>query len=175
MRLNVPAKARYCEAEPTGSGSTASAPAPTAVAATPRGEQTASALLDSALSAMLAKQSVHLACTMPTKTGAYVESIDVGTASGRVASTEGDVSITNMRAAWAQGVSVYGVSGGAPSSGGPPGATKSVYIAAAGAPLPASVTEHSNTGTATCEFSGWNEPLHLTAPANVIPITSIPA
>ncbi len=76
-------------------------------------------------------------------------------------------------ATWAQGVSVYGVTGDAPSSFGK-GATESVYIAAAGAPLPVSVTTHSSNGSRTCDYSGWDEPLNLTAPANVVPITAIP-
>ncbi|MGH3246506.1 MAG: hypothetical protein ACRDOI_09875, partial [Trebonia sp.] len=69
---------------------------PTAVALTPRSAQGASTLLDSALSAMLARTSVHLACSTPSAAGVFVESIDVGVASGRDASTEGDVSITSV-------------------------------------------------------------------------------
>jgi hypothetical protein len=73
----------------------------------------------------------------------------------------------------AQGVPVYGVSGQLPSSRGQAG-TQTVYIAATGAPLPVSETIHSSGGTGTCDYSGWGKPLHLTAPANVIPVTAIP-
>ncbi|MGH3253167.1 MAG: hypothetical protein ACRDOI_44090, partial [Trebonia sp.] len=74
---------------------------------------------------------------------------------------------------WDQGVPVYGVTGDAPSFLGK-GTTESVYIAATGAPLPVSVTRHATKGTTTCHYSGWGEPLNLTAPANVVPITAIP-
>jgi len=243
-----PSAAASTSAKPSRAASTASAPTPTAVASTPRSAQGASTLLDSALSAMLARKSVHLACSTPSSAGVFVESIDAGVASGRNASTEGDVSITNVlvdgiaylstntagvfasegipeaeagklaagewlsigpgqsyghvyldyanaiegmtvadqteflrltgplkrtAATWAQGVSVYGVTGDAPSSFGK-GATESVYIAATDAPLPVSVTRHSSNGTRTCDYSGWDESLNLTAPANVVPITAIP-
>lgn len=241
--------AASASAKPSSGASTASAPAPTTVAPTPRGKQTAATLLDSALSAMLAKQSVHLACTTTSSTGVSTESMGVGVASGRDASSEGDVSIVNMLvdgiayistntagifaaqgipqaeaeklaggewlsirpgqsyghvyldysnaiegmtiadqadflrltgslkrtgATWAQGASVYGVSGDAPPSAWKGATTESVYIAATGAPLPVSVTVHLSSGTRTCDFSGWDEPLNLTAPGNVVPITAIP-
>ena len=228
--------------------SAASAPTPTAVASRPSGEQASSALLVSAITAMLARQSVHLGCTTHSSSGGSVDSIDVGVASGRIATTEGDVSITTMLAdgiayvsintagVWvsegvpqaeadklaagkwlsigpgqsygnrdlsytnaikamsiagqadnlrltgplkstgattAQGVPVYGVSGDAPSSAGQ-AATESVYIAATGAPLPVNLTAHASGGTITCDFGGWDEPLRLTAPTNVVPITAIP-
>jgi hypothetical protein len=73
----------------------------------------------------------------------------------------------------AQGVPVYGVSGQLPSFRGQAG-TQTVYIAATGAPLPVSETIHSSGGTGTCDYSGWGKPVHLTAPANVIPVTAIP-
>jgi hypothetical protein len=72
-----------------------------------------------------------------------------------------------------QGISVYGVSGGGPASYGK-GVTESVYIAATGAPLPVSETMHTSSDTTTCNYSGWGEPLNLTAPTNVVPVTSIP-
>ena len=96
------------------------------------GEQTASALLDSALSAMLAQQSVHMACTTSSSTGSNVDTVNAGVAA------------------------------------------QTVYIAATGAPLPVSETIHGSDGTSTCDYSGWGKPLHLTVPANVIPVTAIP-
>jgi hypothetical protein len=33
---------------------------------------------------------------------------------------------------------------------------------------------HSSNGTRTCDYSGRDEPLNLTAPANVAPTTAIP-
>lgn len=70
--------------------STASVPTPTAVASTPRGAQTASALLDSALSAMQAQQSFHVACTATSSTGTTTDSLDSGVASARDVSDQGD-------------------------------------------------------------------------------------
>lgn len=78
--------------------------------------------------------------------------------------------LTRTAATTAQGVSVYGVTGDAPT----PGVTESVYIAATGAPLPVRVTRHTSNATATCDYSRWGQPLNLTAPANVVPVTSIP-
>lgn len=248
-----PSAAASTSAEPSAAASTAQAPTrtqtPTAVASTPRSAQSASALLDSALSAMQAQQSVHVVCSTPDSQGVSVDSKDAGVASGRVATTEGDLSITtvlvdgiayvntNTAGVWvtegipqaeagklapgewvsfkpgqsygskylsyanaiegmtvadqaaylqltgsltrtaatsAQGVSVYGVTGDAPPSSGT-GATESVYIAAAGAPLPVRVTVHSSSGTTTCDYSGWDESLNLTAPTNVVPVTAIPS
>lgn len=243
-----PSAAASTSAKPSSGASTVSAPTPTAVASTPRGEQTASALLDSALSAMQAQQSVHMACTSSSSAGSDVDTIDVSVASGRIASNDGDFSITNMLvggiayvstdnagvwesegipqaeaeklaagewlsigpgqsygnkylyyaeasadltvadqadllrlsgplertgATTAQGVPVYGVSGQVPSSRGQDGA-QTVYIAATGTPLPVSETIHSSSGTGTCDYSGWDEPLNLTAPSNVLPISAIP-
>jgi hypothetical protein len=35
---------------------------------------------------------------------------------------------------------------------------------------------HISNGTeTTCEFSNWNEPLHLTAPPHSVPLSSVPA
>lgn len=236
-------------ATPTGPASAAPAQTPSAAASTPRAAQAPAALLDSAIAAMQAQTSVHIACTESSSSGVLASSMDFGVASGRVASTEGTVSITNMvvngvaylntntAGVWVsegipqaeavklvtagdwlsikpgqsygnvylsyahagtganvagqadllrltgaleragatsvQGVSVYGVSGGGPASYGK-GITESVYIAATGAPLPVSETMHSSSDTTTCNYGGWGEPLHLTAPANVVPITSIP-
>jgi hypothetical protein len=53
--------------------------------------------------------------------------------------------------------------------------TETVDIAASGTPLPVSVSSHSNGTGTTCDFSDWNQPLNLAAPAPVVPITSIPA
>jgi cytoskeletal protein RodZ len=91
-----PSAAASTSAEPSSGASTASAPAPTTAAPTPRGEQTASALLDSALSAMPAQQSVHMACTSTSSAGVATESIDASVASGRNASNEGAFIVTNM-------------------------------------------------------------------------------
>ncbi len=237
-------------AKPSGTASAAPATTPSAAASTPRAAQTPAALLDSAIAAMQAQTSVHIACTESNSSGVLASSTDFGVASGRVASTQGTVSITNMvvngvaylntntagiwvsegipqaeavklvtagdwlsikpgqsyghvylsyanaaaaasvagqanllrltgsleraGATSVQGVSVYGVSGGGPASYGK-GVTESVYIAATGAPLPVSETMHASGDTTTCNYSGWGEPLHLTAPTNVVPITSIPA
>jgi hypothetical protein len=235
--------------------STAAAQTPSAVASTPRAAQAASALLDSAVKAMLAQKSVHLACTMSGSTGDQVQSQDAGVASGHTVTTDGDVSIsslfvdgvvyinTNTAAVLAnndipeteaeslagdwisirpgqsygneylsyaagirgmtladqadallatgpltrtgsmvvQGVPVYGVSGDATTyysvfTTAVKGSTETVYIAASGAPLPVSVSAHSSKGIeTTCNFSNWNKPLGLTAPADAVPVTSIPA
>jgi hypothetical protein len=69
---------------------------PTAAASTPRAAQTPSALLDSALSAVLAQQSVHLACTISSSAGDQTESEDIGTSSGRIVNTTGSVSTSNI-------------------------------------------------------------------------------
>jgi len=229
--------------------STASAPAPTTAAPTPRGEQTASALLDSALSAMQAQQSFHMACTTSASAaGDSTDAFDIGVASGRAASSDPGFTITAMLvdgiaylstdnagvwesegipqaeadklaagewlsigpgqsygnkmlfyakliagltvadqvdslrlpgtlkrtgATTAQGVPVYGVSGQAPSSTGLDG-TVTVYIAATGAPLPVRETIHAIDFNRTCDYSGWDKPLNLTAPSNVLPVTAIP-
>jgi hypothetical protein len=69
---------------------------PTAAASTPRAAQTPSALLDSALSAVLAQQSVHLACTISSSAGDQTESEDIGDSSGRIVNTTGSVSTSNI-------------------------------------------------------------------------------
>ena len=218
------------------------------VAPTPRGEQSASALLDSALSAMRAQQSFHMACTETSSTGVATDSLDIGVASGRDASNQVVYNFTSIlvggiayisidsAGAWedegipqaeaeklaagewlslrpgqsygnrylyyaeaiagltvadqvnllrlsgtlkrtgattAQGVPVYGVSGDTPSVKGQEDA-QTVYIAATGAPLPVSETVHSSSGTGTCDYSGWGQPLNLTAPSYVLPVTAIP-
>ena len=65
-------------------------------APTPRGEQTASALLDSALSAMQAQQSFHMACTTTSSTGTSTDTMDVSVASGRDVTNEGAFTIANL-------------------------------------------------------------------------------
>lgn len=74
------------------------APPPTTAAPTPRSAQAPSALLDSALSAMQAQTSVHVACTFSDPTGTYsqTESEDIGAASGRIVSSDGTVTISNL-------------------------------------------------------------------------------
>lgn len=84
-------------ARPSSDASTASAPAPTTAAPTPRGEQAASALLDSALSAMQAQQPFHMACTTSASAGGdSTDAFDIGVASGRAASSEPGFTITSM-------------------------------------------------------------------------------
>jgi hypothetical protein len=83
-------------AKPSHASSTVPTQTPTTAASTPRAAQAPSALLDSALSAMLAQPSVHLACTISSSTGDSMESEDIGTASGRSVYTSGDVSISNL-------------------------------------------------------------------------------
>ena len=235
-------------ARPSSGASTASVPTPTLVAPTPRGEQSASALLDSALSAMQAQQSFHMACTDTSSAGTATDTMDIGVASGRDASNQITFTTTNMLvdgtayvstgnagvwesegipqaeadklaagewlsigpgqsygnkylyyaeailgltvadqvnllrlsgtlkrtgATTAQGVPVYGVSGDTPSFKGPETA-QTVYIAATGAPLPVSETIYASAATGTCDYSGWNKPLNLIAPSNVLPVTAIP-
>lgn len=221
----------------------ASTPTPTAAASTPRSALSASALLDSALSAVQAQQSVHVVCSTPNG----VQTTDVGVANGRSSNTMGDVSIsnslingiayltTNTAGVWtsegltqaeadklvaggdwvsfkpgqsygdkvlsyanailgmtvadqaaflrlagtltrtaatsAQGVPVYGVTGSVPPPA--PSGPQTVYIAATGAPLPVRTTIPSKSGTVTCDYSDWGKPLNVTAPANVVPVTSI--
>lgn len=236
-------------AKPSSGASTASAPAPTTAAPTPRGEQTASALLDSALSAMQAQQSFHMACTTSSSAaGDATDAMDIGVASGRTVSNEPAFTVTSMLvdgiayvstgnagvwesegipqaeadklaagkwlsigpgqsygnkvlfyaeaiagltvadqvsslrlsgtlkrtgATTAQGVPVYGVSGDLPPSTGVDG-TATVYIAATGAPLPVRETINSSDLNRTCDYSGWDKPLNLTAPSNILPVTAIP-
>ena len=76
---------------------------------------------------------------------------------------------------------VYGVSGTATSyytaivNGQPQSPTETVYIAASGAPLPVRVSALTSDGTGkTCDFSGWNEDMGLTAPAHAVPLASLP-
>jgi hypothetical protein len=204
---------------------------------------------------MLAQKSVHLDCTEPNSSGDFVQSEDIGVASGRNLSTQGDVSLSNLlvngvdyfstntagvlaangfseteaarlAGEWIsmrpgesygngylnyargiggmtlasqadallmtgpvkdtgsmviQGVHVYGVSGGATPSyavttPATKGTTETVYIAASGAPLPVSVSVHYSIGAVTtCDLSNWGRPLDLTAPADAVPVTSIPS
>lgn len=102
----------------------------------------------------------------------YANAIEGMTVADQVAFLQLTGSLTRTAATSAQGVSVYGVTGNAPSSGA--GGTESVDIAATGAPLPVRVTVQSGSGTITCDYSGWDEPLTLTAPTNVVPVTAIP-
>lgn len=85
--------------------------------------------------------------------------------------------VTRTESRTIQGQPVYGVSGGASTyyGGTAKSAVVTVYVAASGAPLPAAVSVHANSGVTTCNFSKWNEPLNLTAPANAVPLASIPA
>lgn len=53
-------------------------------------------LAPAALSAMLAQQSVHLACTISSSAGDQTESEDIGTSSGRIVNTTGSVSTSNI-------------------------------------------------------------------------------
>lgn len=90
-------------------------------------------------------------------------------------------SLKRTAATWAQGVAVYGVSGGASPeysifSNDVKGSTETVYIAASGAPLPVRVWGHSSSGAVTtCDFGNWGEPLTIAAPPEAVPVTSIPA
>jgi hypothetical protein len=77
-----------------------------------------------------------------------------------------------------QGSAVYGVSGGAnayfSTTTNLASSTETVYIAASGAPLPVSLSARASNGTVTtCDYSRWGEPLHLTAPAHSVPISSV--
>ena len=83
-------------AKPSSVASTPPTKTPTAAASTPRAAQTPSALLDSALSAMLPQQSAHLACTISSSAGDQAESEDIGTSSGRIVNTTGSVSTSNI-------------------------------------------------------------------------------
>ncbi|MGH3212809.1 MAG: hypothetical protein ACRDNO_34125 [Trebonia sp.] len=76
--------------------STALAQTPAHATSTPRAAQTPSALLDSALAAMLAQPSVHIACTISSSAGGSTESEDIGTTSGRIVDTSGAASISNL-------------------------------------------------------------------------------
>lgn len=79
------------------------------------------------------------------------------------------------------GRAVYGVSGEATGyysisvNGQKVSPTETVDITASGPPLPVSVSSHSDGTGSTCDFSDWNKPLNLAAPAQATPITSIPA
>lgn len=75
----------------------------------------------------------------------------------------------------AQGVAVYGVSGGATAYfSTTKSATETVYIAASGTLLPVSVSANSGNGTVTtCNFSNWGKPVDLSAPPHPVPLTSI--
>ena len=245
----MPPTAAKSSAGPSSGASTASVPTPAAVASTPRGEQTASALLASALSAMQAQQSFHVACTTTSSDGTTTDSLDSGLASANDVSDQGDYNFKSILvdgiayinvdnagvwesegipqaeadklaagewlsigpgqsygnkylfyaeaiggltmadqvnllrlagtlkrtgATTAQGVPVYGVSGHEPAFRKLDG-TVTLYIAATGAPLPVSQTIQTSSSTATCNFSGWDKPLNLTAPSNVLPITAIPS
>jgi hypothetical protein len=52
---------------------------------------------------------------------------------------------------------------------------ETVYAPAQGAPLPfeASATSPDHPGTSSSRLSRWNEPVHLTAPANAVPISTV--
>ena len=76
---------------------------------------------------------------------------------------------------------VYGVSGTATSyyiavvNGQPQTPVETVYIAASGPPLPVRVSALTSDGSGkTCDFSGWNEDMSVTAPAHAVPLSSLP-
>lgn len=75
----------------------------------------------------------------------------------------------------AGGKAVIGVHGTVPASDqDPPGTTATLFVAASGRPLP--VSEQINipgTGQTTYTFTQWGEPLHVTAPPNPVPVTSL--
>jgi hypothetical protein len=52
---------------------------------------------------------------------------------------------------------------------------ETVYAPARGTPLPfkATATSPGIAGTTSSRLSRWNEPVHLTAPANAVPISTV--
>lgn len=84
--------------------------------------------------------------------------------------------LTLTKPARIAGEAVIGVRGGASYvSGVPPGGTETVYIAASGRPLPVAVRFTWSGGRTLDLFSGWGEHVHLTAPANAVPVSSLSA
>jgi hypothetical protein len=72
------------------------------------------------------------------------------------------------------GRAVIGVHGTVPAiDQDPSGTTATLYIAASGRPLPVSERLDLHGATATYTFSQWGESLHVTAPPNPVPVTSI--
>ena len=73
------------------------------------------------------------------------------------------------------GQSVVGVHGTVPASVGAPAGTKAtLYAAASGSALPVSYRlDRADSLQFVATFSRWGEPVHLAAPRNAIPVTSI--
>ena len=103
----------------------------------------------------------------------YAEAIAGLTVADQVDSLRLSGTLKRTGATTAQGVPVYGVSGQAAFLHGR-GRTITVYIAATGAPLPVRETINSSDLNRTCDYSGWDKPLNLTAPSNILPVTAIP-
>lgn len=49
--------------------------------------------------------------------------------------------------------------------------TEQLYVRATGAPLPVEQRTYAGTARVVVAFSGWNEPVHLSAPAHAVPIS----
>jgi hypothetical protein len=74
------------------------------------------------------------------------------------------------------GQSVVGVRGAAPSSADmPPGSKITLYVAASGRTLPASVLEGSGSNQTHITLSQWGEHVSLAAPPHAIPVPSPPS
>jgi hypothetical protein len=73
------------------------------------------------------------------------------------------------------GHSAVGVHGTVPASvGAPAGSRATLYVAAGGRALPVSYRlDRADSLQFAATFSRWGEPLHLTAPSQAIPVTSI--
>jgi hypothetical protein len=73
------------------------------------------------------------------------------------------------------GQSVVALRGGVPAAWGlAPGVNATLYVAAAGQPLPVTFTGGITGGQGEfLTFSKWGEPVHLTAPASSIPSSSV--
>jgi hypothetical protein len=50
--------------------------------------------------------------------------------------------------------------------------TATLYARATGTPLPIEEVSTDADGRSTTTFSGWDEPLHVTVPADAVPISS---
>jgi hypothetical protein len=69
---------------------------------------------------------------------------------------------------------VIGVRGTAPAVAGvPQGQPVTLYVAAAGLPLPVSYQAGTGPDQATATFSRWGQAVHVAAPANPLPISSV--
>jgi hypothetical protein len=72
------------------------------------------------------------------------------------------------------GQSVIGVKGVASASGSvPKGQPVTLYVMAAGRPLPVSFQGGNGADQSTISFSQWGETVHTAAPANPVPISSV--